>query len=187
MPKRKLRQEMLARRKALSAEEAKRFGLMIQRSFIASAEFGKSDIVGLYAPIQQEVDTSEVLKRLLASSRTALYPVVNGDMLEFRRVDSSDRLRAGAFGILEPDDSCEVVDPAGAGLIIVPGIAFDTSGKRIGYGKGFYDRALHHLEGEGKLVGFCYDCQLVEAITEEPHDVTMDMIITEKRVIRPRD
>jgi 5-formyltetrahydrofolate cyclo-ligase len=187
MPKRKLRQIMLAKRRVLSAAEASEFGQVIQRSFIASAEFGRADMVGLYAPIHNEVDTSEVLKVLLASRRAALYPAVTGDVMEFRRVLDAGMLRRGTFGIPEPDASCEVIDPDLADLIVVPGIAFDTAGKRIGYGKGFYDRALHHLEGKGKLVGFCYDCQVVEAIAGEPHDVTMDLLITEKRVIRPRD
>jgi 5-formyltetrahydrofolate cyclo-ligase len=187
MPKRKLRQEMLARRKALSAEEARAAGLMIQRAFTATAEFAEARVVGLYSPIHNEVDTSEVLGMLLASSRSALFPAVTGDRLEFRRVTSPDSMWPGAFGILEPEAACEVVEPDRADLIVVPGIAFDESGRRVGYGKGFYDRTVHHLEGSGKLVGFCYDCQLVAAIVGEPHDVTMDLLITEKRVIRPRD
>jgi len=178
---------MLARRRVIPAAEASAFGQVIQRSFIASAEFGRADMVGLYAPIHNEVATSEVLKALLATRRAALYPAVTGDMIEFRRVLDPDMLHRGTYGIPEPDAFCEVVDPDLADLIIVPGIAFDETGKRIGYGKGFYDRALHHLEGKGKLVGFCYDCQVVDAITGEPHDVTMDLLITEKRVIRPRD
>jgi 5-formyltetrahydrofolate cyclo-ligase len=187
MPKRKLRQIMLARRRVLSDVEASEFGHVIQRTFIASAEFGRAGMVGLYAPIHNEVDTSEVLTALLAIRRAVLYPAVTGDMMEFRRVLDPDMLRRGAYGIPEPDASCEVIDPGLADFIIVPGIAFDETGKRIGYGKGFYDRTLHHLEGTGKLIGFCYDCQVVETIVGEPHDVTMDLLITEKRVIRPRD
>jgi 5-formyltetrahydrofolate cyclo-ligase len=178
---------MLASRRALPAEEAGQFGLMIQRAFIESVEFCNSCMVGLYAPVHNEVETAEVLATILASSRAAIYPAVNGDKLEFRRVDSPDKLQKGAFGIFEPDVTCEVIDPDRADLIVVPGIAFDEAGKRIGYGKGYYDRALHHLEGSGKLVGFCYDCQLVGEIAGEPHDVTMDLLITEKRVIRPLD
>jgi len=187
MPKRKLRQLMLARRRALSAQEARELGLMIQRSFIASAEYVKSGTVGLYAPVHNEVETSAVFAAMLTSSRAALYPVVKGEKLEFRRVLSPDMLHKGAYGILEPDDSCEIIDPDRADLIVVPGVTFDEKGKRIGYGKGYYDRTLHHLEGSGKLVGFCYDCQLVDVIPGEPHDVTMDLLITEKRVIRPRN
>ena len=187
MPKRKLRQLMLDRRKTLSPETAEVLGLAVQQSFMATPEFGAAAVVGLYAPVHNEVDTSQVLASLLTSARAALYPAVVGDRLEFRRVTGSDRLHRGAFGILEPDEACEVVEPDRADMIVVPGIAFDMSGRRVGYGKGFYDRALHHLEKSGRLVGFCYDCQLVEEIAGEPHDVTMDLLITEKRVIRPRD
>lgn len=187
MPKRELRQSILARRRSLSALEAGASALTIQKVFISSAEFRRARTVGLYAPIQNEVDTTEVFNEALASSRSVLYPVVRGECLEFRHVLAPDSLCKGAYGILEPDTSCEICDPREADLIVVPGIAFDATGKRIGYGKGYYDRALHHLEGMGKLVGFCYDFQLVETIAGEPHDVTMDLLITDKRVIRPRD
>lgn len=187
MPKRKLRQSMLARRKQLSVMEAGTASRVIQKVFTASAEFKAARMVGLYAPIHNEVDTEDVLIEALASSRTVFYPVVCDEKLEFRRVSAPGMLHAGAFGIPEPDGSCQVLDPREADLIVIPGIAFDVTGKRIGYGKGYYDRSLHHLEGRGKLVGFCYDFQLVEAIAGEPHDVTMDLLITEKRVIRPRD
>ena len=82
---------------------------------------------------------------------------------------------------------CDAYDPCEADLIVLPGVAFDTKGKRIGYGKGYYDKALHSLEGQGKLIGFCYDFQLVDDIAGEPHDVKMDLLITEKRVVCPRD
>ncbi len=187
MPKQKLRQMILARRMHLYPVDARASGLVIQKAFIASEEFRRARTVGLYAPIQNEVDTAEVLAEALACSRTVLYPAVCGEKLEFRRVSDPGRLRKGAFGIPEPDASCVVDDPCKADIIIIPGIVFDLTGKRIGYGKGYYDRTIHHLEGQGKLVGFCYDFQLVEAIAGEPHDVTMDLIITDKRVIRPRD
>jgi 5-formyltetrahydrofolate cyclo-ligase len=67
---------------------------------------------------------------------------------------------------------------------VVPGVAFDRSGRRIGYGKGYYDKTLHVLEGSGRLVAFCYDFQLFEEIVGEPHDVTMDIIVTETTVVR---
>jgi 5-formyltetrahydrofolate cyclo-ligase len=187
MPKQKLRQTILARRRILSATDAEASALKIQKEFIASAEFKRARIVGLYAPIQNEVDTGEVLAAALTSAKTVIYPAVLGNGLEFRAVPALDMLRKGAFGIPEPDASCTIHDPCEADLIVIPGIAFDITGRRIGYGKGYYDRTLHHLEGKGKLVGFCYDFQLVEAIAGEPHDVTMDMLITDKRVIRPRD
>lgn len=178
---------MLARRRALSAFEAGAKSLLVQKAFIAAAEFAGAGILALYAPIHNEVDTALVFAEALADSKTVLYPVVSGEELLFRRVLNPDGLRKGAFGIPEPDAKCTMYDPGSADLIVIPGVAFDLSGKRIGYGKGYYDKTLHVLEGRGKLVGFCYDFQLVHEITDEPHDVKMDLLITEKRVIRPRD
>ena len=187
MPKEKLRKLILARRKGLSETDAGLSSRLIQAVFVASEEFRRSKVLGLYAPAHNEVATWAVLAAALASAKTVIYPAVAGDTLEFRRILEPDMLRKGAFGIPEPDTTCDVHDPRDADLIVIPGIAFDLTGKRIGYGKGYYDRALHHLEGQGKLVGFCYDFQLIADIAGEPHDVMMDMVITDKRVIRPRD
>ncbi|MCM2358916.1 MAG: 5-formyltetrahydrofolate cyclo-ligase [Geobacteraceae bacterium] len=187
MPKQRLRQAILARRKALAAAEAKAISLKVQRTFIDSAEFAGARVLALYAPIHNEVDTSEVFAAALTALKTVLFPAVSGEGLVFRRVSTRDGLRKGAFGIPEPVASCEVYEPGEADIIVIPGVAFDMKGKRIGYGKGYYDKALHSLEGGGKLVGLCYDFQLVDDITDEPHDVKMDLLITEKRVIRPRD
>lgn len=187
MPKQKLRQIILAKRRALAAPAGRAASLKIQQAFIDSDEFARAKVLALYAPIHNEVDTAGVFAEALAALKTVLYPVVSGEGLAFRRVLDPDGLRRGAFGILEPDSSCEAHDPREADLIVIPGVAFDVKGKRIGYGKGYYDKSLHSLEGGGKLVGFCYDFQLVDEITDEPHDVKMDMLITEKRVIHPRD
>lgn len=187
MPKQRLRQIMLARRKDLSAPEAVVKSLKVQKTFVASAEFAGAGILALYAPIHNEVDTALVFAEALANLKTVLYPVVSGEGLLFRRVLNPDGLRKGAFGIPEPDAKCMMYDPGSADLIVIPGVVFDLNGKRIGYGKGYYDKTLHSLEGRGKLVGFCYDFQLVDEVTDEPHDVKMDLLITEKRVIRPRD
>ena len=178
---------ILARRKALSTAEASSSGLVIQKALIASEAFRRARVIGLYAPIHNEVDTTEVCVKALAAAKKVLYPVVSGEKLEFRRILAPGMLQKGTFGILEPAASCELHDPIDADLIVIPGIAFDEAGKRIGYGKGYYDKTLHHLEGQGKFVGFCYDFQLVDAIAGEPHGVLMDLLITEKRVICPRD
>jgi 5-formyltetrahydrofolate cyclo-ligase len=177
---------MLARRKGLSASESGAASLLVQSAFIAAAEFAGAGVVAVYSPIHNEVDTKEVMLAALKSSKVLLFPKVAGDALEFRSVSGPGDLREGAFGIQEPASGCPLRSPEEADLIVVPGIAFDTEGRRIGYGKGYYDKALHRLEGKGRLVAFCYDFQLVDRISGEPHDVLMDMIITERRVIRTK-
>jgi len=187
MPKRSLRQPMLSRRRALPATEARSASRLVQQALIATGEFAEARVVALYAPVHNEVETSEVMRAALASAKMVLFPAVCSGRLEFRRITDPSLLQRGAFGIPEPDAACPAHSPEEADLVVVPGVVFDMSGRRIGYGKGYYDKALHRLEGKGKLVGFCYDFQLVEEIAEEPHDVRMDMIITDRRVIRPRD
>ena len=187
MPKQKLRQLILAKRRELAASEVKAASLAIQQVFIDSPEFARAELIVLYAPVHNEVDTALVFDRALGAKKKILYPVVAREGLLFRRVSAPDQLQKGTFGIMEPVASCEAHDPFEADLIVLPGVAFDEKGRRIGYGKGYYDKALHPMEGRGKLIGFCYDFQVVDTIAGEPHDVKMDKLITEKRVVCPRD
>jgi 5-formyltetrahydrofolate cyclo-ligase len=155
---------------------------VLQGRFLELPEFQRANLLALYAPIHHEVETAAVAAEALSTGRTLLFPAVVGSELQFRQVQGLHELTPGRFGIPEP--AGEAFDPRHADLIVVPGVAFDWSGRRIGYGKGFYDRSLHRLEGSGRLVGFCYDFQLFEEIVGEPHDVTMDLIVTEIRVVR---
>jgi len=177
---------MLARRKGLPLAEASSASLRVQSAFIATAEFAEARIIAVYAPIHNEVDTRGVMLAALNSSKVLLLPAVSRNSLELRSICGPEELREGAYGIPEPTPESPLYPPEEVDLIVVPGIAFDKEGRRIGYGKGYYDRALHRLEGKGRLVGFCYDFQLVDRIVGEPHDVLMDMVITERRVIRPK-
>lgn len=178
---------MLAYRRALPAALCSSASRLVEQAFINTAEFAVAGVVALYAAINNEIDTSDLLQAALSLNKEVLYPVVAGEELLFRLVTTPAALLPGAFGILEPAACCSEYPPSAADLIVIPGVAFDLGGRRIGYGKGYYDRALHRLEGEGRLVGFCHDFQLLDEIAEEPHDVKLDMIITEKRVVRPRN
>jgi len=182
MPKRALRAATLARRRELTPQQVRAHSLELQRHFLALPEFRRAAVLALYAPIHNEAETAAVASEALSAGKSLLYPAVQGHDIQFRRVGSLSELVPGRFGIPEP--AGEPCNPSDADLIVVPGVAFDVFGRRIGYGKGFYDRALHRLEGSGRLVGFCYDFQLSEAIVGEPHDVTMDLIVTELRVVR---
>jgi len=159
---------------------------LVQQMFVGTAEFAAARMVGLYSPVHNEVETAYVMHEALGAAKTVLLPAVCPGGLEFRSITDPSELRKGNFGIPEPNKGCPVHPPGDANLIVVPGVVFDIRGRRIGYGKGYYDRALHDLEGNGRLVGFCYDFQLVEEIPGDSHDVRMDMIITERRVIRTR-
>lgn len=175
---------MLAARMALAPDDAESAGVAIQQLLIATAEFSAARVIALYAPFRKEVDTWEVLKAALTTGKIVLFPSVTGEDLVFRVVAGESDLQSGRYGIMEPGAGCTIVDPGQAQLLIVPGVVFDKNGIRIGYGKGFYDRALHMLEGSGRIWGFCYGFQLVESIAGEPHDVVMDAVVTEFGVLR---
>jgi 5-formyltetrahydrofolate cyclo-ligase len=102
----------------------------------------------------------------------------------FRQVTGLDALQEGAFGIPEPRPTGIEHEAEGADLIVVPGVAFDLSGHRIGYGKGYYDRFLELPERKACLVGLCHDFQLIDgAIQADRHDIQMDIIVTDRRII----
>jgi 5-formyltetrahydrofolate cyclo-ligase len=177
---------MLDRRSALSPDQWTSLSREVQQRFLTSELFARAGVIALYAPVKREVDTSVVMRTALGQGKKILYPVVAGGMLLFREITGDKDLVPGAFGIAEPGNECPERLPDEAECIVVPGVAFDRGGRRIGYGKGYYDRALHRLEGTGRLVGFGFDFQLVEAIVGEPHDVALDLIITERQMVSVR-
>jgi 5-formyltetrahydrofolate cyclo-ligase len=175
---------MLAHRKSLTEAEFKSASLLIQDALLGMDEYKRARLLAIYAPIHHEVDTARIAAEALGSGKRVAFPVVVEHGLVFREVKELSSLEKGSYGIMEPCPTCMVFEPDEVDIFILPGIAFDLQGHRIGYGKGYYDKTLHRLEGKGRFVAFCYDFQLLEAIVGEPHDVRMDMIITEKRVIR---
>lgn len=182
--KKSFRQHILAERMALSSEAVSKGSRLAQRTLLESSEFAAARVVALYSPIRNEVETDEIFRTALVLGKKILFPAVSGSSLVFRAVTEQNDLKSGAFGIMEPRESCVAVPPGEADLIVVPGVAFDVHGRRIGYGKGFYDRVLHALEGGGRLIGICYEFQLIEEIVAESHDVIMDTIVTERRLVR---
>jgi 5-formyltetrahydrofolate cyclo-ligase len=185
MPKHLLRKTILARRRALSVSEQEDAGNIIQDTFMALPEYLAAGSVALYAPVHKEVSTGRVVNHALAAGKALFFPAVEGDSMVFRRIYGLDDLICGSFGIMQPGPGCTAAEPEEIEQIVVPGVGFDLSGQRIGYGKGYYDRSLHKLEASGRLTAFCYEFQLVDSLKSEKHDVVMDRIITERRVITP--
>lgn len=181
MPKRSIRDELLARRHHLAVDTCLSRSLAAQRRLLSTREFAAAAVVALYSPVRNEVFTEEIFTVARSSGKTVAYPRVRGLLLEFVEVTERQELVAGAFGILEPGGT-QVVPLAALELIVVPGVAFDLAGHRLGYGKGYYDRYLH--ERKGQLVGLCFDFQLVEWLPAEAHDVRMNMVVTEEQTLR---
>jgi 5-formyltetrahydrofolate cyclo-ligase len=185
MPKRSIRSQLLAQRRALSHESWRASSRVAQLNLLSLDEYHQAECVALYAPAHNETDTGLILTAAFQAGKRVLYPAVCGHQMVFRRVERLDELREGAFGILEPCPTGVDHQADEADLIVVPGVAFDLSGHRIGYGKGFYDRFLQHPGCRAHLVGLCHDFQVMEsAIKADVHDIPMEIIISDQRIIR---
>jgi 5-formyltetrahydrofolate cyclo-ligase len=181
--KSEIRAIMLARRRNLSVAEQASLGKLIQSAFLEIDAYRRARTIALYLPVNGEVPTDEVVKNALSAGKKIFLPVINGDHVFLRQFLHFDKLEPGKYGILEPVAGSLTASPLHMDIFVVPGVMFDLAGNRGGYGKGYYDRLLRFSGGDSNLVGFCYDFQLVDAIEVEPHDIRMDMVITERRVI----
>lgn len=142
--------------------------------------------VALYFPVRNEVDTSEIFSDITASGKEAYFPVAREGNIVFRRVSDLSELSPGAYGIPEPPASAPVADVRELDLIFIPGVAFDVSGNRIGYGKGYYDRALSSVP-LGKRIALAYGFQLLKSVPRGEHDLGCGMVITESGVFIARE
>ena len=160
--------------KALTAQQkADKSTLILSR--IASSESIKSaKTVALYASLSDEVQSFELIELLSQTKRVVLPRVAGNDMDFYPYTPSS--LKVGAFGIEEPQGS-EPISPDEIDVIVVPGVAFTTDGKRCGRGKGYYDKYLSRSGFRAIKIGVCYTEQLAEDIPNEPHDIVMDYMI----------
>lgn len=185
MPKRSLRQQILARRGAISSDEWLTSSRLAQHNLVSLEEYRGATCIALYAPTRNETDTADILATAVQAGKRVLYPAVCGQKMVLRRVTGLDCLESGCYGILEPCATGVDHEADEADLIVVPGVVFDLTGHRIGFGKGFYDRFLTHPGRKAHLVGLCHDFQVIDgAIPAEGHDIRMEIIVTDKRIIR---
>ncbi len=184
--KQSLRNELLEKRALLDERKRSSASLSVQKRFIESVEYKEAKRLALYAGCSGEVMTDALIDEAVAEGKDVFLPkvVCNKDaQIIFLRARGTEELVAGPYGIPEPGDAG--LEPAKLELfdcIVVPGIAFDAKGARLGYGKGYYDRAL--AAASGTIVGLAFEFQLVEEVPTEPHDVRADLVITESRIIR---
>jgi len=182
MPKRPIRTQLLAQRRHCSAEDCLHLSLLIQTRFLDSAAYRQAGCIGLYSPMLNEVQTELLARRCLADGKRLSYPRVKGAGLEFVAVSGLGDLAPGSYGIPEPTGEHLVPYPE-LELLVVPGVAFDLSGHRLGYGKGYYDRVLALCRPVLERVGFAYEFQVVAQLPADPHDCRLTRLVTEQRIL----
>lgn len=172
--KKALRIEIRQLKRACPLEERRRKSLSVWKAVERDEVFQQAETVLAYWSMDDEVYTHDFVNKW-AGSKTLLLPCVKGDELELRYFDGEERLQPGeGYAIPEPVGEL-FADWGKIDLILVPGVAFDKSGNRLGRGKGYYDKVLKQT-GAYKL-GVCFDFQLVERVPVEPHDVKMDRVV----------
>ena len=177
MDKRALRRAIGAKKSALTPTEIeRRSGILAERLF-ETAQYRACRSLYAYCSFNQEVRTIPIIERAWADGKRVAVPKVIDNKMIFIWIDGLDALAPGGFGIPEPIFDAPVADDARA-LVLMPGLAFDSQGHRIGYGGGFYDRFLE-AEPHHPLVALCYDFQLYDHLDVEAHDVPVDLVITD--------
>lgn len=180
--KKEKRKELRALRDAV--ENRQQLSAEIARRFFDTDLYKKARILLLYYSVGSEVSTRQLCLRALADNKEVAFPVcVDGDgYMEFFFIKDENDLSQGMYGIKAPREGCRAFTNEGDALIVVPGLGFDKSGNRLGYGKGYYDRFLEGFEGLS--IGLCYDALVVDALPCDAYDKKVNCLITDKKIYK---
>ena len=173
------------RRASVSTAERIRYSAAICQHLINSEIWGKAKTVAIYASFRNEVETGELLKQAASNGKRLVLPKVmaKGEPLAFFEVRPSSvgawPLDKGAFGVDEPNESCEQVPLAQIDLLILPALAVDKSGARLGWGGGFYDRTIERCP-KARVLAAVFGCQIIESVPVDDHDQSIDGWVSER-------
>ncbi len=150
-----------------------------QVNALLDARLAANEVLAVYAAKGTEVDTSGIVEHAARRGVTVVYPRVAGDdrTLAFHAVTAAE-LAPGRFGLLEPSADARRIALARIAAFVVPGLAFDRSGGRIGWGRGYYDATLAQV-ASALRIGIAFECQVIDHVPRDPHDVPMSFLITE--------
>lgn len=185
MEKKQIRKAMIDRRLALSPEERTRLSAGAQQALLRSPLFAEAQSVLLYHPFRGEAETGQIAAAAVQAGKRLALPRVEKEpprLWLHSYPGDPGALVPGAYGLLEPDPAWPLVQPEAIDLVVLPGVAFDASGRRLGYGGGYYDRTLPALRLANpsvRLIGLAYGFQLVERLPADPHDIPVDGVATE--------
>lgn len=175
MNKQELRQAIRARKRAMTEEDILRRSEILAEKFARSNAYRAAKTIYGYLPYNQEVRTVPMLRRALEEGKRVAVPKVYGDDMKFIYLDDLSQVAKGYAGIPEPVADGPVAQDETA-LVLMPGLAFDRAGHRIGYGGGFYDKFLAR-EPHHPTVALCYDFQVMDRLETEKFDIPVDLVI----------
>jgi 5-formyltetrahydrofolate cyclo-ligase len=180
--KAQLRSRAHALRAALAQDEREEASRAAAEHFFSGVVLDPGAVVAAYWPIRDEVDCQPILIRLMDSLQPVCLPVVLGDSepLQLRLWEQGTPLYPAGYGTLAPDEQSPLVEPD---VILMPLLAIDRRGTRLGYGGGYYDRTLAQMGKQARLVGLAFAAQEIDEIPREVHDIPLDAVVTENGVV----
>lgn len=177
--KTELRSRILAERDATDPEWRARASAAIAASVAREPAFKHATRIALFATIGSEVETSPIAR--LAKKKEIAWPRLENGVLTFHLAKREDLVPLGKWAIPTPPAKAPLVEPASIELFVVPGVAFDRTRHRLGYGAGYYDRALTGVTAV--KMGVAFDLQVVDSVPAAEHDIRMDVVVTESQII----
>jgi 5-formyltetrahydrofolate cyclo-ligase len=184
--KNEVRKELLRKRDRIPPEVRKVKNRLIRERLLSLDEFKNASVIFFFASFRTEVDTTELIKTSLSAEKRVVLPKVEKDRQELLLYEIRDfgELSPGYMDIPEPPVRERRMSINDVDLVIIPGAGFDISGSRIGYGGGYYDRLLAGLQKTVPVIAPAFEEQVVDALPSEPHDIRVQMIVTDSRLIR---
>lgn len=178
-----LRKEIIFHRDNLSLPDRQKKSQAIKDNLSALLEFSCTRTLMIYLSFASEVITEELISYALREKKRVVVPVVEREQrhLKLSHFDQTTQLVTSCYGIKEPGE-LKIIHPDEVEMFILPGVAFDEQGTRLGYGGGYFDRLLEAKKDYQKLVGIAYELQMHRELPRLPHDVFMNVVVTEEKV-----
>jgi len=184
-----LRKKWMKKRKKVAKKEGDIKSKIISKKILSLKEIKESKNIMIYVSYRSEVSTNKLIISLLNNNKRifAPYCIKDEKRMEVVEIENPDQdLEKGAYGIKEPAKRIRnnKVDPKNLDIVVVPAVAFSKSGYRVGYGGGYYDRFLERLANKTISIGINYEEMLFDKVPKEDHDLAVDMVVTDKRLLR---
>jgi 5-formyltetrahydrofolate cyclo-ligase len=177
--KESLRKEMMKKRNSLSKSEKKMKDGSIYNQVINDPDYKSADSVFLFMSFGSEINTKPIIQHALDHNKRVFLPKVVGKNLELFEIKNFENLERSKYGILEPNAYCQKIHNCGIDFILMPGLAFDPTGGRVGYGGGFYDRYISNIPNYQEIpkVAIAYSFQIIDKVPMDKYDIPVDRII----------
>ncbi|MBD7911936.1 MULTISPECIES: 5-formyltetrahydrofolate cyclo-ligase [Clostridium] len=185
MDKKEIRKEIILKRDKIEEKDKKEFDRKIKDILKSSDYYRKAKNIFIYIGFGSEINTAEYINEFLEEGKNIFLPRIDlsKKVMDAVEIHSLEDLKKNKFGILEPGKDEAVIDKNLLDLIIVPGVAFDLWGGRVGYGGGYYDKYMSDIDESIHRLALCYQFQVLKELPKEKHDIKINEIITENGLI----